>query len=69
MEDENIATCTVCKKSESSFYEATNALMHEPNKELYNFNICANCETVFLTNPVDSENLNRWWIIKSWTTK
>ncbi len=61
MEDENIVTCTVCKKSESSFYKSTNALMHEPNKELYIFNFCANCETVFLTNPVTLEKLNNYY--------
>jgi SAM-dependent methyltransferase len=61
MEDENMATCTVCKKSESSFYQATNALMHEANNELYIFNICANCETVFLTNPVTLEKLNNYY--------
>ncbi len=61
MEDENIVTCTVCKKSESSFYEATNALMHEANNELYIFNICANCETVFLTNPVTIDKLNIYY--------
>ena len=61
MEDEKSINCTVCKKSESSFYEATNALMHEPNKELYIFNSCANCETVFLTNPVTLEKLTNYY--------
>jgi hypothetical protein len=36
---------------------STNALMHEPNNELYVFNVCNNCETVFLTNPVLPERL------------
>ena len=35
--------------------------MHEPNNELYVFNICANCETVFLTNPVNTENLVHYY--------
>jgi hypothetical protein len=26
---------------------STNALMHEPNNELYVFDVCNNCETVF----------------------
>jgi hypothetical protein len=26
---------------------STNALMHEPNNELYVFDVCSNCETVF----------------------
>jgi hypothetical protein len=34
-------------KTESSYYMSTNALMHEPNNELYVFNVCNNCETVF----------------------
>ncbi len=61
MEDKNTVTCPVCKKSESFFYESTNALMHQPNKEIYIFNICANCETVFLTNPVTLEKLNNYY--------
>ena len=61
MEHTNIVNCPVCKNNENSFYIATNALMHEPNKERYTFNICANCETVFLTNPVTSENLNHYY--------
>lgn len=61
MEDENIVICTVCKNSKSLFYISTNAMMHEPNNELYIFTICANCETVFLTNPVAPENLNHYY--------
>lgn len=61
MEDENRVICTVCKKNESSFYISTNALMHEANNEVYLFNICANCKTVFLTNPVNSEDLNHYY--------
>ena len=61
MEVENSITCTVCKKNESSFFVSTNALMHESNNENYVFNICANCETIFLTNPVPAENLEHYY--------
>ena len=61
MEVENIVNCTVCKKTENSFFVATNALMHEPNNECYVFNICNNCEVVFLTNPVDSKKLDQYY--------
>ena len=61
MEHTNIVNCPICKKNENSFYITTNALMHEPNTELYTFNICANCEAVFLTNPVTHENLNHYY--------
>lgn len=61
MKVENTVNCTVCKKNESSFYISTNALMHESNNEVYIFNICANCETVFLTNPVNPENLIHYY--------
>jgi 2-polyprenyl-3-methyl-5-hydroxy-6-metoxy-1,4-benzoquinol methylase len=61
MEHKNAVNCPICKKSENSFYISTNALMHEPNNELYIFNICANCETVFLTNPVAVENLSQYY--------
>jgi SAM-dependent methyltransferase len=49
--------CPVCKNKESVFYLSTNALMHKPNNEIYIFNKCSTCETVFLTNPVASEKL------------
>ena len=61
MEHTNVVNCPICKKNENSFYISTNALMHQSNNELYVFNICANCETVFLTNPVTSENLNHYY--------
>jgi 2-polyprenyl-3-methyl-5-hydroxy-6-metoxy-1,4-benzoquinol methylase len=57
----DIATCPICKESQSSSYMSTNALMHEPNNELYIFNICNNCEAVFLINPVTIENLTHYY--------
>jgi SAM-dependent methyltransferase len=61
METKNAANCPICKKTESSFYLSTNALMHEPNNELYTFDICTNCEAVFLTNPVTTEQLEHYY--------
>ena len=61
MENKNAANCPICKKTESSFYLSTNALMHEPNNELYTFDICTNCEAVFLTNPVTTEQLEHYY--------
>ena len=61
MEHINATNCPICKKKENSFYMSTNALMHEPNQEHYIFNICTNCESVFLTNPVSNENLAKYY--------
>jgi SAM-dependent methyltransferase len=61
MENSNAAYCPICKKNESVFYMCTKALMHETNNELYTFNICNNCETVFLTNPVNQERLDHYY--------
>ena len=61
MEHTNTVNCPICKKTESSYYISTNALMHEPNNELYVFNICNNCESVFLTNPVTQERLEHYY--------
>jgi SAM-dependent methyltransferase len=61
MEHTNAVNCPICKKTESSYYISTNALMHEPNNELYIFNICNNCEAVFLTNPVSQEKLDHYY--------
>jgi SAM-dependent methyltransferase len=61
MENKNAANCPICKKTESSFHLSTNALMHQANNELYSFNICNNCEAVFLTNPVTTEQLEHYY--------
>ena len=61
MEHTNAAYCPICKKTKSSFYMSTKALMHESNNELYTFNICNNCEAVFLTNPVSPEELEKYY--------
>ncbi len=61
MEHTNIVNCPICKKTESNYYSSTNALMHEPNNEVYIFNVCNNCEAVFLTNPVTPERLDNYY--------
>jgi predicted SAM-dependent methyltransferase len=61
MEYTSAANCSICKKTESSYYMSTNALMHEPNNELYIFNVCNNCETVFLINSVVPERLEEYY--------
>ena len=61
MEHTTAVNCPICKKTESNYYSSTNALMHEPNNEVYIFNVCNNCEAVFLTNPVTSERLERYY--------
>lgn len=61
MEYTNAAYCPICKKTESTFYMSTKALMHETNNELYTFNICNNCEAVFLINPVNPKRLDHYY--------
>ena len=61
MEHTNIVNCPICKKTGSNYYSSTNALMHEPNNEVYIFNVCNNCEAVFLTNPVTPERLEHYY--------
>jgi SAM-dependent methyltransferase len=61
MERTNAINCPICKKNESTFYRSTNALMHAQNQEHYIFNICSNCEAVFLINPVSNENLAKYY--------
>ena len=61
MEHTMAFNCPICKKTESSYYISTNALMHEANNEVYIFNICNNCEAVFLTNPVTPERLDHYY--------
>ena len=60
MNHSNAINCPICKKG-SSYYISTKALMHKPNDELYIFNICNNCEAVFLTNPVTPERLEHYY--------
>jgi 2-polyprenyl-3-methyl-5-hydroxy-6-metoxy-1,4-benzoquinol methylase len=61
MEHIKAINCPICIKTESLYYSSTNALMHEPNNEVYTFNICNNCEAVFLTNPVKPERLDHYY--------
>ena len=61
MEHTTPIKCPICKKTESFYFISTNALMHEPNNEVYIFNVCNNCEAVFLTNPVEHKKLDNYY--------
>lgn len=61
MEHTNVVNCPICKKTKSNHYITTNALMHESNNEVFIFNVCNNCEAVFLTNPVTPERLELYY--------
>jgi SAM-dependent methyltransferase len=61
MEQTKAINCPICKYTETTFFVSTNALMHERNNEVYVFNICSKCETVFLTNPVRPEKLKLYY--------
>jgi SAM-dependent methyltransferase len=61
MQHTAVINCPICKKSESTFYISTNALMHKQNQEHYIFNSCTNCDAVFLLNPVSIENLAKYY--------
>lgn len=53
--------CPVCDCAQHHAFVTTRALMHAPNNEAYHFNRCADCETVFLTNPVGEERLSDYY--------
>jgi SAM-dependent methyltransferase len=53
--------CPVCNTPSTNFFISTNALMHTANNEVFNFNICNSCETVFLTNPVSLQDLDNYY--------
>ena len=55
--------CPICKSFEHKLFIATNALMHAPNLEVYKFNKCLNCATVFLSNPIDEKALVQHYIV------
>ncbi len=57
----NVTTCPVCNSTDNYFYITTKALMHKKNHEVYHFNLCSSCETVFLTNPVSIEKLSDYY--------
>lgn len=61
MIEKNNSTCSVCNATDSYFYITTKALMHSANKEVFNFNLCNICETVFLTNPVPTSILSNYY--------
>ena len=61
MNNTEISSCPVCKCNDSSFYIATNALMHKENQERYVFKKCSLCESVFLSNPISESLLKNYY--------
>lgn len=53
--------CSVCGSNEHTFYTETNALMHKPNHERFEFHQCDHCHSVFLTNPVSEDRLEHYY--------
>lgn len=53
--------CPVCESKKSQPYITTRAHMHVQNEENYVFNECARCKSVFLINPVNQEELSRYY--------
>lgn len=53
--------CPACLSEKNKYHITTNALMHKPNVEQYVFNKCANCESIYLSNPVSEEVLNDYY--------
>lgn len=57
----SVSKCPVCKSPDFTSYIETNALMHKKNEEVYYFNKCSFCESVFLANPVNESELNAYY--------
>jgi len=55
------STCSICGSNETSLFIETNAMMHTYNKETYFFFTCNNCDSKFLANPVDEEQLSKYY--------
>jgi SAM-dependent methyltransferase len=53
--------CSICGSEDHRFYIKTNAMMHDQNTESYVFNYCQHCESIFLTNPVPENQLERYY--------
>ena len=56
-----IESCPVCMSFDSIHYMTTKALMHQKNNERFTFNKCLQCDTVFLTNPVEEFLLKAYY--------
>lgn len=53
--------CPVCKSKNIEHHTTTNAMMHSAYDEQYHFKKCLNCYTIFLSNPVDEEQLQKYY--------
>ncbi len=61
MNDPKSSICTVCGSSKHSAFISTLAMMHTQNNEQNNFQKCANCHSIFLSNQVAEENLSTYY--------
>ena len=61
MNEIKIVNCPVCNSNNNTNYITTNALMHKPNNERYEFKKCVLCQSVFLSNPVQESELNNYY--------
>ncbi len=61
MEQVKNIQCPICQSVDHAHFISTNAMMHKWNKERYHFNQCADCNSVFLTNPVKEDNLEHYY--------
>ena len=53
--------CSICQSENHNLYIETAAMMHVEKLEIYTFNRCHNCESVFLTNPVSENQLDQYY--------
>lgn len=56
-----MSTCRICNSQNHRFYIQTIAMMHDEKSEMYTFNHCQSCESVFLTNPVQENQLDKYY--------
>lgn len=54
-------SCSICQSENHSFYIETAAMMHVEKLEIYTFNRCHICESVFITNPVSENQLDQYY--------
>jgi ubiquinone/menaquinone biosynthesis C-methylase UbiE len=53
--------CSICQSHNHDFYIETTAMMHVEKREIFRFNLCHNCESIFLTNPVPESQLSQYY--------
>jgi len=53
--------CSICQSENHNFYIETAAMMHVGKLEIFRFNRCQNCKSIFLTNPVSESQLSQYY--------